>query len=128
MFSRWRQVILHPLELNASTSEDSSGTVDLIHEDLSSDNFERRHSVKEMDEKSRFQVYKNNVYTFGRHVSETPSTVNNSTSSSTFVGGGQRSRSASIDTAAVSFDYHRTSTATPYRARRFPLTSVDDFQ
>lgn len=72
LFFRWRQIILEPListemddrsdgeiatTSNSSASPSTSEHMTLI-EDLSSDAFMRRHHAKEMDEKSRFQLYK----------------------------------------------------------------------
>lgn len=83
-------------------------------EDIDDEGFIERHNVKELEERNRFQVYKDSVFTLGRRLTEV-------VASETKQG---RSRSGSF---AAFADVPRfteegpTSIAAPFPPRNFPL-------
>jgi hypothetical protein len=83
-------------------------------EDIENDVFTERHDLKESEERKRFQVYKDNVYTMGRRLTDVVTTDTKLVA---------RSRSGSIDATRLSFDYLPTSVATPFPQRRFPMAT-----
>uniref|UniRef100_A0A914WIV9 PEHE domain-containing protein n=1 Tax=Plectus sambesii TaxID=2011161 RepID=A0A914WIV9_9BILA len=102
----WRKIQLEPTDITLEPVVDLSEV-----EDIDNEVFIERHNVKESEERNRFQVYKDSVFTMGRRLTDVVASE---------VKQG-RSRSGSIDAPRQLSDYGPTSVVPPFPARKFPM-------